>query len=230
MITYPYKNYISVVLLVLFVFLSAYSVVAKGEDQSEFVRKTVESNVQELLAKFNEEKAYYNTEPQRFFNNMDEALSRIVDFRRIAARVMGRYGRDATDIQKDKFVQVFKDSLYSTYTKTLVDSGVYKINVNKAEINSRSDTKASVYMDIVSDNGTVFPVTYSMHNAGDNNWMMENVIVFGVNIGLAFRDKFELEYRKHRGDIDQLISNWTVDLELEGAVEKAKIDQSEAKG
>lgn len=195
---------------------------AKSEDQSELVRKLVETNVQELLVKFNEEKAHYESEPDRFFTNMDAALSKIVDFRRIAARVMGKYGRTATDTQKDKFVKVFKDSLYSTYTKTLVESGVFKINVTKAEINSRSDSRASVYMDVISDNGTVFPVTYSMHKANNDQWMMENVIVFGVNIGLAFRDKFELEYRKHKGDINQLIDNWTVDLELEGAVKKAK--------
>ena len=195
---------------------------AKSEDQSELVRKKVENNVQELLAKFNEEKVHFEKEPERFLNNMDAALSKLVDFRRIAARVMGKYGRAATDEQKDRFVKVFKDSLYSTYTKTLVESGVFKINVTKAEINSRSDEKASVYMDVISDNGTVFPVTYSMHKNDNDQWMMENVIVFGVNIGLAFRDKFELEYRKYRGDIDALIKNWTVDLELEGAVEKAK--------
>ena len=211
-------------LTVLLLLTSSFFTYAKSEDQSELVKTVVEKNVQELLVRFNEEKAYYDTEPDRFLNNMDMALSKIVDFRRIAARVMGKYGRSATDAQKDKFVMVFKDSLYSTYTKTLVDSGVFQINVNKAEINTRSDKKASVYMDIVSGNGTVFPVTYSMHKNDEQQWMMENVIVFGVNIGLAFRDKFELEYRKNRGNIDAVISSWSVDLELEGAVEKAKTD------
>ena len=208
--------------IVLSLFLVCASTWANDEQPSETVRKLVETNVQELLAKFNQEKKYYDSDPDRFFSNMDDALSKIVDFRRIAARVMGKYGRSASDEQKDKFVKVFKDSLYSTYTKTLVESGVFKINVTKAEVNSRSDSRASVYMDVISDNGTVFPVTYSMHKNDQDQWMMENVIVFGVNIGLAFRDKFELEYRRFNGNIDKLIENWTVDLELEGAVEKAK--------
>tara|TARA_R110002072_G_scaffold4280_6_gene30220 strand:- start:2054 stop:2767 length:714 start_codon:yes stop_codon:yes gene_type:complete len=202
--------------------VGTFSSYAKSEDQSEQVKLVVEESVQELLVKFNEERPIYYTEPDRFFNNMDKALSKIVDFRRIAARVMGKYGRTASDEQKNKFVEVFKDSLYSTYTKTLIDSGVFQIKVHKAEINTRSDKKASVYLDIVSDNGTVFPVTYSMHKTDEQQWMMENVIVFGVNIGLAFRDKFELEYRKNKGDIDAVISAWSVDLELEGAAEKAK--------
>lgn len=214
-------------LLLLILFTSPY---ATSEDQSDVVRRTVDDSVQELLVKFNEEKAFYDADPNRFFTNMDESLSKIVDFRRIAARVMGKYGRTATDSQKDQFVKVFKDSLYTTYTKTLIDSGVFKINVNKAEINTRSDEKASVYMDVVSANGTVFPVIYSMHKNDEQKWMMENVIVFGVNIGLAFRDKFELEYRKNKGDLDKIISGWTVDLELEGAVEQAKSKDSGGQG
>lgn len=213
--------------LIAIIVLSPY---AKSEDPSEVVRLAVDKSVQELLEKFNEEKAFYNTDPNRFFANMDDSLSKIVDFRRIAARVMGKYGRSASDLQKDNFVNVFKDSLYSTYTKTLIESGVFKINVHKAEINSRSDEKASVYMDVVSANGTLFPVIYSMYMSDNKVWMMENVIVFGVNIGLAFRDKFELEYRKNKGDIDQVIKNWSVDLELEGAAELAKAKLSGSQG
>jgi phospholipid transport system substrate-binding protein len=209
--------------VILFLLLSiTLSTHAKSEDQSEVVRKAVEDSVQELLAKFKVEKEFYSTDPDRFFSNMDQSLSDIVDFRRIAARVMGKYGRMASGPQKDQFVEVFKNSLYTTYTKTLIDSGVFKINVNKAEINTRSDEKASVYMDVISENGTVFPVIYSMYKTDQQKWMMENVIVFGVNIGLAFRDKFELEYRKNRGNLDQVIKEWTVDLEIEGAVDQAK--------
>ncbi len=215
-----YRAIASVILLLLLsMTISTY---AKSEDQSEVVRKIVEKSVQDLLVKFKVEKEHYSSDPDRFFANMDQSLSEIVDFRRIAARVMGKYGRTASDSQKDQFVKVFKDSLYTTYTKTLIDSGVFEINVIKAEINSRSDEKASVYMDVISGNGTIFPVIYSMHKTGKQAWMMENVIVFGVNIGLAFRDKFELEYRKNKGNLDQVIKGWTVDLELEGAVEQAK--------
>ncbi len=222
MLSTNFKNTLNFSLTLILLLIVTLSPHARSEDQSETVRKAVEASVQELLVKFNKEKIFYEKDPQRFFANMDDALSKIVDFRRIAARVMGRYGRSATDTQKNNFVKVFKDSLYSTYTKTLIESGVFEINVNKAEINTRSDEKASVYMDVVSGNGTLFPVIYSMHKTDDNKWMMENVIVFGVNIGLAFRDKFELEYRKNKGNIDQIIKNWSVDLELEGAAELAK--------
>jgi len=178
------------------------------------VKETVAASVADLLEKFNQEREFYETEPDRFFRKMDAALSQIVDFRRIAARVMGKYARKASKEQKNKFVNVFKKSLYATYTKTLIESGVYDINVTKARINSRSDKKATVDLEVISDNGTVFPVIYSMHKTKDQKWLLENVIVFGVNVGLAFRDRFEKQVRKNKGNIDLVIDAWTVNLDL----------------
>lgn len=189
---------------------SAYAV----ENQEELVRQEVEASVVDLLNTFSQEREYYDTQPDRFFKNMDVSLSKIVDFRRISARVMGKYAKRTSKEQRDNFVEVFKKSLYVTYTKTLIESGVFKINVTKASINSRSDKRANVYLDVVSDNGTVFPVLYSMHKNKQSQWLVENVVVFGVNIGLAFKDRFEAQMRKNKNDIDTVIESWSVDLDI----------------
>ncbi len=183
--------------------------------QEEEIRLTVKENVDELVAYFNKEKNYYESDPERFFKNMDTALAKIVDFRRIAARVMGKHARKADKDQRNRFVEVFKNSLFETYTKTLVESGTFKIRVVKATMNSRSDERASVDLEIESDNGNVYPVIYSMYRNDDGRWMMENVIVFGVNIGLAFRDRFENQMRANRGNVDAVIDTWDVKLDLE---------------
>jgi phospholipid transport system substrate-binding protein len=212
-------SFVSVLLLVLssvFVAQSAYAAnkSAKSGLESEEIRQVVEKNVLEVLELFKVEREYYETDPDRFLKSMDGALNKIVDFRRIAARVMGKYARKASKDQRNRFVQVFKDSLYSTYTKTLIDSGVFDIKVTKAKLNSRSNKKAVVDMQVITDNGTVLPVAYSMYLDKQNNWMMENVIVFGVNIGLAFRDKFALQYRKNKGNLNSVIDGWNVDLDI----------------
>jgi phospholipid transport system substrate-binding protein len=183
-------------------------------DLAETVRLSVEKNVQELIADFNREKARYQEDPSGFLRRMDDSLTQIVDFRRIAARVMGKFARQASAAQKDRFVEVFKTSLYQTYTKTLVESGAFEIRVTRATINSRSEERASVDLEVVSDNGTIFPVVYSMFLNEQKKWMLENVIVFGVNVGLAFRDRFEAQYREHRGNIDAVIDGWTTTLDI----------------
>lgn len=186
----------------------------KAEEEGK-IKALVEQNVVELLAEYEEEKIHYETDPKRFYKAMEGALSRIVDFKRIAARVMGKYARKASKEERGQFTRVFKDSLFNTYTKTLVESGSFDIKVTKAEINSRSDKRASVDMDVISDSGNVYPVTYSMYKNKQDQWLMENVIVFGVNVGLAFRDKFEAQYREHRGNIAAVIDNWSVDIKLD---------------
>lgn len=203
-----------IMLSILCVLTTSARLVHADDTQEELVRDAVEKSVIDLLETFNQERDYYTTEPDRFFNNMDAALSKIVDFRRIAARVMGKYARRASKEQRNEFVEVFKKSLYVTYTKTLIESGVFKINVTKATINSRSDKRANVNLDVVSDNGTVFPVLYSMHKNAGNKWLVENVVVFGVNVGLAFRDRFETQMRINKNDIGAVISAWTVNLDI----------------
>lgn len=184
-------------------------------DASEDVRLLVERNVTSIIETFEAEKATFDTDPDTFYSKMEAAVSSIIDFRRIAARVMGKYGRKASKDQRDRFVEVFKDSLFKTYTSTLVNSGSFEMRVIKAEINPRSDERASVDMEVTSSSGNVYPLTYSMYKNKEGDWFMENVIVFGVNIGLAFRDKFEAEMRTHQGDVDQVIANWTVDIDID---------------
>jgi len=202
---------LSALLLVAMLSFTSMAATADGADE---VRHVVEQNVTRMLAVYESEKVHFESDPQRFYRSMDEAISNIVDFKRIAARVMGKYARSASKEQRGQFTGVFKDSLFNTYTKTLVESGEFKINVTKAELNSRSDARASVDMDVISDSGNVYPVTYSMYKNKSGKWLMENVIVFGVNVGLAFKDKFETQYRANKGDIAAVINGWTVDIEL----------------
>lgn len=199
----------------LFLLATTFTHLAAANEGEAQVREIVEKNVQEVLAEYEKEKIHFESDPQRFYKAMDAALSKIVDFSRIAARVMGKYARQASKEQRGQFTRVFKDSLFNSYTKTLVETGEFEIKVTKAVLNPRSDARASVDMDVITNNGNVYPVTYSMYKNKDGRWLMENVIVFGVNVGLAFRDKFEAQYRANRGDIAKVIDAWTVDIELD---------------
>ena len=200
----------------IFAFSLSFGVSAKA-DEAELVRSEVEKNVNDILKTFEEQKPLFETDPEGFYVEMERAISSIIDFRRIAARVMGKFARKASKDQRNQFVENFKASLFNTYTKAIVDQGAFEMRVVKAQINPRSAERASVDMEVVTSNGNIYPVTYSMYKNKDGRWYMENVIVFGVNIGLAFRDKFESEMKTQKGDIGAVIANWTVDLELKAS-------------
>ena len=175
---------------------------------AEDLRAYVDENTQRLVEKLNEERGLYDEDPEAFYASMDASLSNFVDFRRIAARVMGRYARQTTPEQRDEFVAKFKRSLFDSYAQALVNAEEFTIEVKEAVINPQDSGRASVQMEVTSASGTRYPVTYSMYRNGEGRWMMENVIVEGVNIGLAFRDRFAQEMEQHRGQVQVVIDGW----------------------
>ena len=190
----------------------------------EDLKRYVDENTQKLVQKLNAEKGLYEKDPEAFYASMDETLQEFVDFRRIAARVMGRYARQTTPEQRDAFVEKFKRSLFDSYAKALVDADNFSIEVKEAVINPQDAGRASVQMEVISASGTRYPVTYSMYKKGDGQWLMENVIVEGVNIGLAFRDRFAQEMEEHRGQVQVVIDGWgdaVKSLNLDKEVDKS---------
>lgn len=190
----------------------------------EDLREYVDENTQRLVDKLHNEKGLYEEDPQAFYKSMDEELKDFVDFRRIAARVMGRYARQTSPEQRNEFVDKFKRSLFDSYAQALVSADDFTIEVKDATINPNNDQRASVRMEVVSASGDRYPVTYSMYQTDEGRWMMENVIVEGINIGLAFRDRFSQEMEKNGGKIQAVIDGWgdaVESLNLEDEVDKS---------
>ncbi|MBW4933838.1 MlaC/ttg2D family ABC transporter substrate-binding protein [Marinobacter sp. F4206] len=191
---------------------------------AEDLQQYVDENTQRLVEKLNRERGLYESDPEAFYASMNESLEGFVDFRRIAARVMGRYARQTTPEQRDDFVVKFKRSLFDSYAQALVDAEDFSIEVKEAVINPQDDGRASVQMEVISASGNRYPVTYSMYKAKDGSWMMENVIVEGVNIGLAFRDRFAQEMEENRGQVQAVIDGWgdaVKSLQLEQEVDNS---------
>ncbi|HEY9120268.1 MAG TPA: ABC transporter substrate-binding protein [Marinobacter sp.] len=210
--------------LLLVALLMAALVLPAHAGQEEDLREYVDENTQRLVDKLHEEKGLYEEDPQAFYRSMEEELKGFVDFRRIAARVMGRYARQTSPEQRDEFVEKFKRSLFDSYAQALVSAEDFTIEVKDATINPNNDKRASVRMEVISATGNRYPVTYSMYEADEGRWMMENVIVEGVNIGLAFRDRFSQEMEKNGGKVQTVIDGWgdaVESLNLEAEVDNS---------
>lgn len=204
--------------------LMAFCVASVQAGPEEDLQQYVDENTQRLVDKLNSERGLYDRDPEAFYRNMDEALDGFVDFRRIAARVMGRYARQTTLEQRDEFVVAFKRSLFDSYAQALVSAEDFKIKVNAATINPQDENRASVAMEVITASGNRHSITYSMYRKEGSSWMMENVIVEGVNIGLSFRDRFTQEMEASRGQVQVVIDGWSdavKSLNLEDEVNKS---------
>ncbi len=155
---------------------------------------------------------------------VERILGPMVDFDLIARRVMARYYAMASEAQRERFAERFKESLLKTYASGLSNYSDQEIVVmpykdcQQREVNGTTITKAKVDMEIRTNAGEVYPVTYAMYRKGDSNWQLENIILNGVNLGLTFRNQFNESLTQHKGNIDKVIETWSTDLG--GAAEK----------
>lgn len=195
---------------------------------SDDLRQYVMDNTHQLMSKLENNKDVYHTDPQKFYQLMNDSLGDFVDFPRIAARVMGRYARQATPAQRHAFLEKFKHSLFDSYAKALVDAQDYQINVKDVMMNPRDDSRAQVNLEVVSGSGNSYPVTYSMYRNDQGKWVLENIIVEGVNIGLAFRDRFEQDMEKQRGNVQAVIDNWSGAVKSLDEKHKGKANQGQS--
>ena len=142
---------------------------------------------------------------------ISDAFSPIVDFKRIAKNVMGKYGKKATSLQMSAFSEAFENSLLDTYASTLVEFKDEKINVLSPTQPSKTKTKARVNIEIVTSSN-VYPGRYSMYLDEDGNWKIINIEINGMNLGKIFRNQFYSLMEKNNEDIDVVIEKWVASV------------------
>lgn len=180
--------------------------------EKEALKQYVEENTLKLVDRLEGIRDVYQDDREAFYEQMNEALEGFVAFRRIAGRVMGQHGRQATEEQRDQFVRAFRRSLYDAYGGAMLDTGEFSLDVTGVQLNERNENRATVNLRVTTEGGDRYGVAYSMYRAdADSQWQMENVIVEGINIGLAFRDRFSQEMEKH-GSVADVIDNWSADV------------------
>jgi phospholipid transport system substrate-binding protein len=217
-----YAAMIALMAVTLTVTSQAFAVESSEVETDGDLRRYVAENTEQLVEKLNRNRGLYEKDPEEFYAILESALTDFVDFRRIAARVMARYARLASPEQRDAFVKVFKRSLFESYAQLLVSSDEFRFDVKSAEIKEGGE-RALVNLEFTTSAGNQYPATYSMYRGKEGRWLMENVIVEGVNIGLAFRDRFSQRMEAEKGNIDAVIRNWVdvlKNIELDGEGEK----------
>jgi phospholipid transport system substrate-binding protein len=173
----------------------------------------LDDRAQEMVNVIVTNQSLYASDPVKFKAKINTIFEPMVDFRRVGASVMGKkYYRVATKDQRLRFISVFKTSLLDTYSSTLAQWGDQTIKTNfskKIVFNKTEDVNQSL---VTSNN--IYPITYKVRNDGKGNWLIINIIVNGVNLGLTFRNQFQALALEHNEDIDEIINNWISDADF----------------
>jgi len=171
----------------------------------------VEESTSQLLAKLIEIKPLYAEQPEQFFTRVESSLAPFIDFTGFSRGVMAKYYRRATDEQKIRFETVFRQKMVRTYAKALVEFDNERVEVVEGAAPRSNPERAAIDLRVHSKEGTVYTINYSMVLV-DTRWMLRNVTIEGINIGLQFRSQFAAYMDKYSNSIDDVIDNWVVDV------------------
>ena len=171
----------------------------------------IDSNAQKMVQVLTENVDLFESDRELYENKIKEIFEPMIDFRRVAASVMGKkYYLMASKDERAEFVNIFKDSLLDTYAETLAQWGdslisteFPKSNLNKVitsvEVRQTLDTGSSKY-----------PISYKLRKSNEG-WKIVNIIINGVNLGLTFRNQFQALAVSHEEDIETTLKNWVSD-------------------
>ena len=175
--------------------------------------KFIDSQAQEMVSIIINNQELFSEDPELFKDKISIIFEPMVDFRRVGASVMGKkYYLASSKSQRLEFIQAFKNSLLDTYTSTLAQWGDQKIVTVFPEVSEFKKTE-DVQQNLMTATN-IYPITYKVRKNKNGDWLIINIIVNGVNLGLTFRNQFQALAKEHNENIDEIIKHWTSDADL----------------
>ena len=176
--------------------------------------KFIDTKAQEMVAAIRNNQELFAKDPELFKDKINIIFEPMVDFRRVGASVMGKkYYLASSKEQRLQFIESFRTSLLDTYSSTLAQWGDQKIMTIFPELTEFQKTE-DVKQNFITSSNT-YPITYKVRRDKNGNWLIINIIVNGVNLGLTFRNQFQALAKDHNENIDEVIKHWTSDANFD---------------
>ena len=174
----------------------------------------IDSQAQSMVSIITSNQDLYQKNPGLFKEKINEVFEPMVDFRRVGASVMGKkYYLASSKAQRLSFIQSFKASLLDTYSSTLAQWGDQKIVTVFTDISEYKKIE-DVQQNLITSSNT-YPITYKVRQDKNGKWLIINIIVNGVNLGLTFRNQFQALAKEHDENIDKIIKHWSSDANFD---------------
>jgi|SRR6056300_1424802 phospholipid transport system substrate-binding protein len=193
--------------LLIFMLLPLQAVAQQPEVETP--HQVVERISRDVLSALEETRSLFSSDPQAFYDAIGEAVAPAVDFERMAYLVMDqRYYSRSTTEQRQRFVEVFRESLIETYARGLISVTDTNFSISEPDPDEAGQSTVDVEQTL-SDGSDSIRVVYSMRRGSDGKWLLNNVIIEGINLGRTFRNQFAQLASRYSEDLDRVIANWS---------------------
>lgn len=191
------------------------AVSAEAKSAQSEAQRVVNQSTQDMLALIESARGYAKQEPERFYREVEAVLAPVVDFRAFSRNVMAASYKRANPEQRERFAESFKWGLVRTYALALTEFSGGDIDLVEDTRPSDNPKRERVKMEIKTSSGDVYPVVYSLRLNKAGKWVVYNLVVNGVNMGLTFRSQFKsaVNDKQYKGDLDKVIDAWATGLE-----------------
>ena len=186
----------------------------------------IESTTTQIMAAVGEAPEYFDTDPDRFYNEIGAVLDQTIDWRGFAKGVMGDYasnaryrsldeeGRIALRDQLQSFTDIMKSGLIRTYAKGLLAFSGSKFEIVDDEAIDPNARSASITQRVYGAGDRTYIVRYQMGRSRDGSWRLRNIIVADINLGQIYRNQFAAAAKSADGDVARVVAEWDISANL----------------
>ena len=140
---------------------------------------------------------------------IEKEFSGLISISEISKRVMGKkYFMAATEEQRKRFNNKFKETFFNTYSSALSNLEDQKIEVI-GHAHPKDKPNAAIVRVKITSGEDSYDLTYQMIKKNDR-WGVINIIFSGVNIVSIFKTQFSSLADQYQEDLDKVIDGWEI--------------------
>ena len=140
---------------------------------------------------------------------IEKEFSGLISVSEISKRVMGKkYFMTATQEQRKRFNNKFKETFFNTYSSALSNLEDQKIEVI-GHAHPKDKPNAAIVRVRITSGDDSYDLNYQMIKKNDR-WGVINIIFSGVNIVSIFKTQFSSLAIEHQDDLDKVIDSWEI--------------------
>jgi phospholipid transport system substrate-binding protein len=156
-----------------------------------------------MLNDLDAHRAEYTREPAKLEAVVTRVLLPYFDTDYAAQLVLGQYWRNATDVQRKRFVTAFYHSMLHTYSSALANFTGDRLKVLPYTGDVAAARAVTVRTQVRKSDGGVIGVNYSLRRT-EQGWKAWDVVIEGISYVKSFRDDYGAEVQ--RSGLDELIT------------------------
>jgi len=148
----------------------------------------VEKVTQRIIELIQENRAAYAADHSKLYAMVDKEVLPYFDFRVMSRAVLGRYWRQASEAQRNRFVEEFRELLVRTYATALLKYNDEEIRMLPFRA-SPEDKQVLVRTEIVQPSGPNIPMNFSFYRSA-SGWKVYDIAIEGVSLVTSYRSTY----------------------------------------